>query len=278
MDTHQIELTAFEPSHLDGALRLSQQAKWPHRLEDWQMALTLSEGVVAIEGGRVVGTALVTPYKSDCATVNMIIVDEAMRGRGLGRKLMDVAVAKAGDLPLRLVATSDGLPLYEKFGFQETGRIVQHQGPVQPIAAPTGIRDAEPVDIAEIARLDRIAFGADRADLIAYLSHHARFAASRRNGELTGFAAVRPFGRGEVIGPVAAGDLEEAKSLIGFFLATRPGAFVRIDTDADSGLSPWLETYGLVRVGGGIAMWRSERGSTERGAAHIFALANQALG
>ncbi|RFB79815.1 GNAT family N-acetyltransferase [Methylovirgula sp. 4M-Z18] len=279
METDQIELTAFEPSHLDGALRLSQQAKWPHRLEDWQMALALSKGVVAVEaGGHVVGTVLVTPYKSDCATINMVIVDEKMRGRGLGRKLMDIAVTMAGDMPLRLVATSDGLPLYEKFGFQETGRIVQHQGVVQPLAAPTDIHDAEPADIAQIAKLDRVAFGADRTDLIAYLSRHARFAVSRQNGELTGFAALRSFGRGEVIGPVVAGNLDEAKSLIAFFLATRPGAFVRIDTDAASDLSPWLEAGGLADVGGGIVMWRPEESSTENGAARIFALTNQALG
>ena len=70
--------------------QLSRQAGWPHRLEDWQMALALSGGIVALDAdGRVVGTVLVTPFRADCATINMVIVDEAMRGRGLGRKLMD---------------------------------------------------------------------------------------------------------------------------------------------------------------------------------------------
>lgn len=81
MQTNEIELTAFGPEYLEAAIRLSRQAGWPHRLEDWQMALALSEGIVAVEDGRVVGTVLVTPYKRDCATINMVIVDEAARSR-----------------------------------------------------------------------------------------------------------------------------------------------------------------------------------------------------
>lgn len=38
MQTNEIELTAFGPEYLEAAIRLSRQAGWPHRLEDWQMA------------------------------------------------------------------------------------------------------------------------------------------------------------------------------------------------------------------------------------------------
>ncbi len=124
MQTNQIELTTFGPEYLEAAIRLSRHAGWPHRLEDWQMALALSEGIVAVEDGRVVGTVLVTPYKRDCATINMVIVDEAVRGRGLGRKLMDAAFRIASDRPLRLVATAEGLPLYEKLGFGESDAVL----------------------------------------------------------------------------------------------------------------------------------------------------------
>lgn len=128
MQTRQIEIAPFSPDHLEAAVALSRQAGWPHRPEDWQMALALSEGMVAIEDDRVVGTVLVTPYKDDCATINMVIVDETMRGRGLGRSLMDAALRIAGDRPLRLVATTAGLPLYQKLGFHECGTVLQHQG------------------------------------------------------------------------------------------------------------------------------------------------------
>ncbi|WP_085035317.1 GNAT family N-acetyltransferase [Ensifer aridi] len=278
MQTNQIDVTAFGPEHLEAAVRLSRQAGWPHRLEDWQMALTLSEGVVAIEDARVVGTVLVTPYKADCATINMVIVDEAMRGRGLGRTLMDAALRIAGDRPLRLVATAEGLPLYEKLGFRETGRVLQHQGVVGEVAAPPGIEAATAADIDAIAALDRRAFGADREGLVAYLAKAGEFAVLRRDGRVSGFAALRVFGRGEVIGPVVAAGLDDAKALVAHFIAMRPGRFLRVDTTGDAGLSGWLTEQGLAHVGGGIAMMKPPIHRAADRVVNIFALANQALG
>ncbi|MDK1384815.1 GNAT family N-acetyltransferase [Sinorhizobium sp. 8-89] len=278
MQSNQIDITAFGPEHLEAAASLSRQAGWPHRLEDWQMALTLSEGVVAIEDARVVGTVLVTPYKADCAMINMVIVDETMRGRGLGRTLMDAALRIAGDRPLRLVATVEGLPLYEKLGFRETGRVLQHQGVVGDVAVPPGIEAATAADIDAIAGLDRRAFGADREGLVAYLAKAGEFAVLRRGGHVSGFAALRAFGRGEVIGPVVAADLDDAKALVGHFIAMRPGRFLRVDTPADADLSGWLAEQGLAHVGGGIAMMKPPIHRAAEPAATTFALANQALG
>ena len=60
MQTSQIDLAAFGPEHLEASVKLSRQAGWPHRLEDWRMALALSQGVVALEAGRVVAAAAVS--------------------------------------------------------------------------------------------------------------------------------------------------------------------------------------------------------------------------
>ena len=277
MQTSQIDFAAFGSEHLGAALTLSRQAGWPHRPEDWEMARALSEGVVAIEGDRVVGTVLVTPYKRDCATINMVIVDEAMRGRGLGRKLMQAAIELAGDRPLRLVATADGLPLYEKLGFRQTGRILQHQGIAAECAPPTATSAAATTDFSAITELDRQAFGADRADLIAYLAKVGELAVLRRDGRVTGFAVLRSFGRGEVVGPVIAGNVEDAKALVTHFVARRPGVFLRVDTTAAAGLSGWLAEQGFAHVGGGIAMMKPSISAADS-LATIFALANQALG
>lgn len=278
MQLSQIELVTFSQEHLESAVQLSHQAGWPHRLEDWQMALALSDGVVALEAGRVVGTTLVTPYGKDCATINMVIVDEAMRGRGLGRGLMDAALRLAGDRPLRLVATTDGLPLYEKLGFRETGTVLQHQGIARDMAAPADTATATAEDIAAIAALDRVAFGADRRDLIAYLAKVGEFALIRRDGRVAGYAALRVFGRGDVIGPVVAANVDDAKALLVHFMARRTGQFVRVDTTAETGLVPWLADQGLGPVGGGVAMEKPSVPRAADRAATIFALANQALG
>ncbi|WP_431324059.1 GNAT family N-acetyltransferase [Rhizobium sp. YTU87027] len=279
MRTGAIDLVAFAPQHIEEAITLSRQAKWPHRSEDWHLVLELSAGAVALDDeGKVAGTILMTPYGSDCATISMVIVDECLRGRGIGRKLMEKAFALAGNRQLRLIATMEGLPLYEKLGFVACGTIDQHQGRAHEVAEPAGVEPANAGDLVAIKALDGTAFGADRSALIDLLARNGAFAVIRRGGAVVAYAACRAFGRGEVIGPVVAANKDDAKELIAFFTAGRAGAFLRIDTQKDSGLSGWLTAIGLAKVGGGIVMGKPPSENPEEPATRIFALANQALG
>ncbi|TIM35444.1 MAG: hypothetical protein E5Y61_07540 [Mesorhizobium sp.] len=95
---------------------------------------------------------------------------------------------------------------------------------------------------------------------------------------IAAFAAVRAFGRGEVVGPVVTQDRDQARALIAFILSGMQGRFVRIDIPEDAGLSPFLEELGLAHVGGPIAMLRGESNIPGSANARIFALASQALG
>ncbi|CAN7592646.1 N-acetyltransferase [Agrobacterium tumefaciens] len=278
MQASLIDIQTFQPDHLDAAVELSRQASWPHRKEDWALVLSLSKGFVALENGRVVGTAMATILGDTCATVNMVIVDESMRGRGLGRQLMGAALDAAENRECRLVATADGLPLYEKLGFAACGEVLQHQGIPAATDRPEGVTWAETIDPAELAALDAQAFGADRTALFAALADRARFALVQEHGVIKGFAALRAFGRGEVIGPVVAENAEIAKDLIAFVFSERPGAFLRVDTTADTGLAPWLAERGLGHVGGGIAMRRSKTEIPADKKLKTFALTSQALG
>jgi predicted N-acetyltransferase YhbS len=281
MTSDAITLIAFSPDHLEGAVQLSQQAGWPHRPEDWHMALAMSKGCVAVAGpdNRVIGTALMTPYGSEAAAINMVIVDAAVRGHGTGRRLMEGVLSLAGDRSLQLVATESGLSLYEKLGFRGSGVVVQHQGQVvKSVTAPSGVRAARPDDMAAITELDRAAYGAERRRLIGLLADVGSLAVLERMDRLVGFAALRPFGRGEVIGPVVAANLDDARLLVSHFLAARAGAFLRIDTDVTTRLGPWLAGIGLADVGGGIAMRRPIVAAAAKRPFFTFALANQAFG
>lgn len=271
-------------AHLPGALRLSQAEKWPHRIEDWSLILNLSKGLVAIDNDEIVATALTTPFGS-VATLNMIIVAERMRGRGLGRKMMVSVMRLIEPREWRLVATQDGLPLYEKLGFRETGRILQHQGIVQApadaeqLAMPgaDGLGMASLEDLPILVQLDERATGMGRTSLVSELLRVGKILAIREEGRIVAFAAVRPFGRGEVVGPVVAADAGHAHRLLGHILAERAGKFVRVDTEASTGLAPWLSERGLAHAGGGIAM-RLGPPVPDSGPPYTFALAAQALG
>ncbi|MEF0941410.1 GNAT family N-acetyltransferase [Rhizobium sp. BR 362] len=280
MQATGIDLRPLDQSHLQSALALSRQAGWPHRLEEWQMLLELSLGLVVIESEKVVATIFVTPYGDDVATINMVIVDESMRGRGIGRQIMQAAIEIVGDRECRLVATADGLPLYESLGFERTGAIVQHQGPLRACIAPPSVEWAAADDLDQIIALDRVAFGADRRALVQALFQAGRLAVLREADMLRGYAALRSFGRGELCGPVVAESAGDAEDLLSFlFAAARPGAFMRVDTGSETGLASFLLEHGLAHVGGGITMRRAASSALSSvPSVHTFALASQALG
>lgn len=269
--TTGLALVPFRPEHLPGAQLLSAAVGWPHRVEDWALTLSVSQGVVALEAGHVVGTALCSVF-GPVAALNMIIVDAAMRGRGLGRALMEAIIAMAGPREMRLTATEDGLPLYRKLGFAELGQIVQHQGLTLANMPERPVRSGG-ADIAALAQADTAATGMDRTALLARIA--ATGEVLRCDG---GFALLRAFGRGHVLGPVVAQDATAARSLMAAAATRLQGRFLRIDLPGERGLSGFAEDLGLARVGGGTAMVRSPHPPRPSSPYHTFALASQALG
>lgn len=272
-------LTRLDPSHLPAAHALSAGEKWPHRAEEWDFLLAISTGFGIMADGRLVGTALLTPYGADAATCNMIIVDPAMRGHGLGRRLMTALLEAAGGRECRLVATEDGRPLYEKLGFVATGQIHQLQGTVPDLPAPHGVTPATPADLPQIAALDRMATGMDRAGMLARLLAEGPVFTLRAGGDLRGFVACRPFGRGHLMGPLAARDDAAAETLMRAGIAAHAGRFLRVDlTDAGARLGALVQSAGLLPVGGGRAMTRPGAAPTPAPAgASTYTLASQAL-
>ncbi|MGQ3485870.1 GNAT family N-acetyltransferase [Roseovarius pacificus] len=267
----EITFAAFTPDHIPGAMRLSQAVNWPHRAEDWELSLSVSKGVVALAGRQVVGTALCSDF-GPVATLNMIIVDAALRGRGLGRAVMERIIDLAGSREMRLVATTDGLPLYEKLGFKAESRVSQHQGQARAMSGDSSVTTGALEDIARLARMDEAASGLSREGLLRKIAE---------NGEVLlvdqGFALLRDFGRGKVVGPIVAQNPVSARSLLSEAARRCEGQFLRIDLPEDSGLSDHAEALGLALVGGGIAMRRDARPVRDT-EFKTFALVSQALG
>ena len=273
-----LTFAAMQPEHLPGAVRLSADAGWPHREEDWRLILDISHGFVAVQEGEVVATALATPF-GNAAMVNMVIVDASLRRKGIARAMMERVMAVADPASWHLIATDAGLPLYEAFGFSRTGKIVRYQGNVADVRSSGDACWGSSSDLAAVIRLDKAASGMDRAAMYSALSKVARIAVLRRSDGIVGHAFVRDFGRGRVVGPVVASSVGAAQSLISFIMSEDAGALLRVDTGVHTGLGAWLERNGLsADAAGGIVMQAGTVASGPTRPVSVFALAAQALG
>ncbi|RWQ46530.1 GNAT family N-acetyltransferase [Mesorhizobium sp.] len=277
MKSTEIEITEFGAEHLDDTLRLTVHSGWPHRREDWAMLLALSYGHVGILEDRVVGAMCMT-LLGDVATIGLLIVDERVRRRGLGERLMKLALEKAERRQCRVIATLEGMPLYRKLGFLEIETIRTHQGIIAPVTVPDGVKWATDNDFGQILEIDRIATGLDRGKLISALRDRARFAVLRDSAKVLGYAALLPYGRGEVAGPVVASSTDGCRLLLSFLFSIRTGALLRIDLRRESGLGDWLSYIGLPEKYSGTAMCRGEVRPDIGGPLRSYALATSQFG
>jgi GNAT superfamily N-acetyltransferase len=262
---------------IDAAHALTQSFGWPYRREDWAFFLALGEGVVAERAGQVAGTALCWRHGADWATVGLITVAAELQGQGMGRRMMRGLMEGLAGRTILLHATEAGQPLYASLGFVPTGTIVQHQGAVVAGAGgQQGLRPVVRADLDGLAALDRAGCGMDRRPLLAALLDIGEGVVLDDGAGPAGFALVRRFGRGEVIGPVIAADFLDARAMIGALLAPRTGRFVRLDVPAASGLGPWLEGRGLAAVDRPVRMVFGA--DAMPGPVRSFALVSQSLG
>jgi GNAT superfamily N-acetyltransferase len=263
---------------------LAQRMSWPHRLEDCATLFELGNGAVAVdEKGETVGVGMRWTFGRDTGTVGMVLVAPERQGKGIGRALMTTLISELAPRALLLNATAEGLGLYEKLGFVPTGLVRQHQSPwwlasATPPAPTIPVRRAVPADHASLCALDAAAFGADRSALIARLLAAGEAWLVERSGRPAGFAALRTFGRGRMIGPVVAASEDLAIALVSAAARAVPPGLLRIDVPAHADrLGSWLAAAGLPSVDIVTAMVRGNWPATQK-ELQRFGLALQALG
>jgi GNAT superfamily N-acetyltransferase len=251
------------PADAPAAASLSTGFGWPHRVEDWAMALSLGRGVAWREAGELLGTAMMVPLDAGHATIGLVQVAPSLQGRGIGRCLMEAAIALAEGRNLMLHATPEGAGLYAKLGFEACGVVQQWHGMTSHAGSPAALAALD-----EIISLDRAATGLDRQALLRTL-----FAAGTAHVDgAGGYAIRRIFGRGALIGPVVASSDAAAVALVAGL--GRPG-FLRVDIPAGRvALAQALAGMGLASVSDVTVMVRG----TWPPAPGLFALSSQAFG
>ncbi len=277
---HRLQL-----SDIKAGLALTEAEGWPHTAADWYLHFQLGKGWGMVNGdGQLLGTAVWWPQGARAGTLGLVVVRRSARGRGIAAKLVDAALAEAGQRRMRLVATPAAQPLYRRRGFEDLGAVRQFQGNLKA-GAPAGetgdlrVRPVEESDFGTLCDLDARAQGAPRRPLIKALMARSPGCIGERDGRAVGFALVREAGRGRVIGPVAAPGPDEAQEVIAPLLRSCPdGSHLRIDIpDPVDGLVAWLGTWGLEEVDQGFLMARG--GNPAEGCdLNSYGLASQAFG
>lgn len=281
-DATQIVLRDMTGADIPAIADLCFEQQWPHREEDLEKLLAIGSGLVAEVDGKTCGTIMSWRFGQSFAMIGVIIVAVAQQGRGLGRRLASAMLQQLEGATVILNATDEGLSLYSKLGFVPLGEVRQHQGiaPVQPLVELRPGERVRPMGAADAAALEALyasATGMDRKALLdALLADGSAVVLSCEHVQ-TGFAVMRRFGRGWLIGPVIAPDATGAKALIAHWLGTQTGSFCRIDVPQATGLGPWLEDVGLPEVGHVTRMALGPAPVSGDDVA-IFGLAAQALG
>jgi GNAT superfamily N-acetyltransferase len=280
----------FTVDDFEQAYVLSQSLGWPHRAGDWRFIEQFGGGWVAQYGSKVIGTALWSTYGATHGAIGLVIVVEALQGKGIGRKLMTSAMECLEGRVIGLHATPVGKPLYEKLGFAATGIVAQHQSnhfSVPDIVLSTGDRlrhvDAfNPAERETVMRMVSDAVGYNRSRLTDALLRVGEAIVFEREGQIAGCAFRRSYGRGYGIAPVIAPDIAIAQAMYAYWLSQSAGHFIRTDIDINSDLGQWLQSLGLDEVSRVVRM-RYGPGFTQapvepQKAMIEFAIVNQALG
>ena len=232
-DVTQIVLRDMTADDIPAVADLCFEQQWPHREEDLEKLLAIGSGLVAEVDGKTCGSIMSWRFGKSYAMLGVVIVAVAQQGRGLGRRLAEAMLQRLEDVTVILNATDEGLPLYSRLGFAPLGQVHQHQGvaPIQPLVELRPGERVRPMGAADAGALDALyssATGMDRKAVLDALLADGSAVVLCREHVQTGFAVIRRFGRGWLIGPVVAPDATGAKALIAHWLGMQAGSFCRM--------------------------------------------------
>jgi GNAT superfamily N-acetyltransferase len=225
-----MRLRTMTKHDIPAGLRLKELAGWNQTAADWNRFLDASpEGCFVAEvEGEVRGTATTISFENKFAWIGMVLVDPEYRSRGIGTKLLERTIEYLDHekMPtMKLDATPQGKPLYEKLGFvTEYGieRWVLKRAPQADLEIADSKRVLlSPAQLGSILGKDREVFGADRSPLLRSLyeetPQYAMSVCSR--GTLQGYTFGRKGSFADHLGPWMAEDSATARSLLHGFLA-----------------------------------------------------------
>ena len=256
MTDGSIHTRKLQTGDIPEAMCLVHAEGWNQTERDWQILIEVSQNVcVAAEiSNKLVGTATAINYNKDVAWIGMVLVDRKYRGRGISKILLsslldNLKMCKT----IKLDATPAGQVVYEKLGFKEEYKI--HRMLRVPGAYDWTLfsNDKIPVQLQqsrmeEVVLFDEKVFGVNRGMLLTVLADTSPelSRAITEEEKIAGYALGRVGSRYVQIGPVSAGSIEGAKSLVSSVLKLNHQHPIVADVmDSKKELVGWLESVGF---------------------------------
>jgi len=247
-----IEYRDLTADDIPAGLRLCRIAGWNQLAADWELFLHLSpRGCrAAVQDGEVVGTVTTVNYENRFAWVGMVLVDPETRGQGVGTRLLQEALSILRGLPsIRLDATPQGRPVYQRLGFEDEYELCRMQL-AETIAAglprssaanspsslsQSEVRSIRPMraeDLVTVAEADRRIFGADRREVLRWALEQSPEYAWIATGPagLEGYCLGRHGFNFDQIGPIhSQRELVSQRLVTASLSSVKPGTRVIVD-------------------------------------------------
>lgn len=212
-----VEIRCCSPSEVDLLLDWASAEGWNPGLEDCLSFLVADpEGyLIGIRDGRPVAGISAVRYPQRYAFLGLYLVVPEFRGQGFGRRMWDAAIRRVEGCTVGLDGVVAQQASYRQSGFALAHRNIRFEGKAPDVAPGIGLVDVRSIPLPALAAYDSARFAAPRHVFLAawcgMRGHRGRAVVTE--GELRGFAVIRPCRRGFKFGPLFAADEATAESL-----------------------------------------------------------------
>ncbi len=225
-----MDLRTMTKQDIPAGLRLKDLAGWNQTAADWNRFLDASPSgcFVALVDEQVCGTVTTISFEDRFAWVGMVLVDREYRNRGMGTQLLEKAIEHLDQrrIPtIKLDATPQGKPLYEKLGFvteyQIERWVLKRPQYVDSRIAGSNPASLSPAQLESIFIMDQKVFGADRSSVLQSLYEETPYFAMGvwNDDTLQGYLLGRCGSFADQLGPWMARGKSSARRLLDEFLA-----------------------------------------------------------
>jgi predicted GNAT family N-acyltransferase len=204
----------FNQEDISGLIALSASVGWDYDKQEINTIMTAGNvfGHKTING-EIISSAAIIPYDDKLASIGMVIVNGNYRRYGLGKVVTQACIdAVPNNVPIMLIATEEGQPLYQKLGFHTVASV--HKFLCDTYSSITLVQideEYETIPITDshfmqIFELDRNAVGAGRREFLESRIRQAKkgIIIKQNNGKILGYGLGVEGPINLILGPIVA--------------------------------------------------------------------------